>query len=134
MIKRKKRRVVTVRVDGHPRAHKGDVLEHIIIAERALGRYLPEKAEVHHFDEDPMNNDPKNLIICQNRGYHSLLHQRMRALKACGNPAWRICSYCRSYDSLLSLVIRSREGLNIACYHKKCRADYERNRSNRSEK
>lgn len=81
---------------GHPKAKNGCVYEHVLIAERALGRYLPEGVEVHHVDEDSTNNANTNLVICQDRAYHKLLHVRARVVAAGGNPdTERICSTCR---------------------------------------
>ncbi len=65
---------------GHARASGGVVLEHILIAEKALGYPLPIGAEVHHFDEHKSNNANGNLVICENHSYHALLHVRQRAL------------------------------------------------------
>lgn len=43
-------------VAGHPNAdEQGHVLEHILIAERAIGRHLPRTAVVHHVDENTRN-------------------------------------------------------------------------------
>lgn len=69
--------------------------EHRLIAERALGRPLPPGAIVHHVDEDPSNNRNDNLVICQDRDYHTLLHVRLRILQAGGDPNTdRICPDC----------------------------------------
>lgn len=54
------------------------VYEHVLIAEKALGRKLPLDAVVHHIDLDPSNNDPNNLVICPDQAYHMELHMRMR--------------------------------------------------------
>lgn len=71
----------------HPKADKnGYVLQHILIAEKALGKYLPEKVIVHHFDIDPENNANTNLVICEDQAYHLLLHVRQRVLAAGGDP------------------------------------------------
>lgn len=69
-----------VRAPGHPKASErgGWVLEHVIVAERALGKFLPPKAEVHHWNRDKQDNRNENLVICQDRAYHFLLHRRMR--------------------------------------------------------
>jgi hypothetical protein len=87
-------------VQFHPRAkHRGDrrafVAEHILVAEAALGRYLPDGAEVHHVDENKANNANSNLVICQDHRYHFLLHARARVVKAGGDPnADKICCRC----------------------------------------
>lgn len=82
---------------GHPRANNtGHVYEHILIAELALGKFLPVKAVVHHHDESLTNNVNANLVICEDNGYHKLLHKRMRVLKAGGNPdSDKICFRCK---------------------------------------
>lgn len=54
--------------------------EHTLIAEKALGKRLPETAKVHHFDLDPANNAPGNLVVCPDQAYHLLLHRRQREL------------------------------------------------------
>lgn len=53
--------------------------EHIFLAEKALGRKLPEGAVVHHMNGNPLDNYTRfNLVICPNQSYHMLLHKRMR--------------------------------------------------------
>jgi hypothetical protein len=39
------------------------VLEHIVVAEKMLGRRLRPNEEVHHKDHDRANNDPDNLQV-----------------------------------------------------------------------
>lgn len=34
---------------------------------------------------------------------HKLLHQRINAMSACGNPDWRKCPYCKQYDNPLNM-------------------------------
>jgi hypothetical protein len=75
-----------------------NIREHVLIAEKALGRALPKGAVVHHIDENPGNNSNDNLVICPSNAYHSLLHMRLDALKECGNPNWRRCPYCGKHD------------------------------------
>jgi len=53
-------------------------MQHVLVAEKALGKSLPKGAVVHHVDEDKQNNDPRNLVICPNQAYHNLLHKRIR--------------------------------------------------------
>ena len=70
--------------------------EHTVVAERALGHQLPVRAVVHHVNGNGRDNRNQNLVICQDRRYHTLLHRRERILKAGGNPdGEQICHDCR---------------------------------------
>ena len=64
----------------HPAQFAGFVSEHILIAEEALGHFLPRGAVVHHFNEKPGDNGRGNLVICQDQKYHALLHKRRREI------------------------------------------------------
>lgn len=78
--------------------HVGEVYEHVVVAERALGRPLPAGVEVHHVNEDKTDNRNSNLVICQDKAYHKLLHFRMRILAAGGNPNTdKLCSGCQRF-------------------------------------
>ena len=93
---------------------------HIDIAEKILGRPLPAGVIVHHVDKNRANNSPDNLVICPDRAYHNLIHARMRAMDACGNPNWRKCTYCKVYDSPVN-VKEDKDGKR---YHLTCRSAY----------
>jgi HNH endonuclease len=73
------------------------VRRHVLIAEKALGRRLPVGVEVHHVDGVKDNDAPGNLVICEDHGYHMLLHKRARAFKACGDAMWMSCSICKVF-------------------------------------
>lgn len=96
---------------------------HVSLAEKALGRKLPEGAEVHHVNENKVDNRPENLVICPSRSYHGLLHQRTRALEMCGNANWRRCSYCQQYDDPLVMYIHPN---GKQAHHRECRNKYQR--------
>lgn len=66
---------VLVYLPNHPRAmSNGCVYEHIIQAERKLGRFLGEEEVVHHKDRNRMNNNLDNLMIFKTSKDHSSYH------------------------------------------------------------
>lgn len=90
----------------HPNAYSyGYVFEHVRVVASALGRPLCGTEEVHHVDENKSNNANSNLVLCPDRAYHMLLHRRLRAYKAVGDPNARLCKYCKRYDLPQNLKI-----------------------------
>ena len=92
--------IVSVLMPEHPRASHGYVYEHILVAEKALGKPLPAGAVVHHAN----GTKAGPLVICQDDTYHKLLHRRMRAFRACGHTNWRKCPYCKQYSDPIDMV------------------------------
>ena len=68
----------SVKCIGHPKASNSSqhVHTHVLVAEKALGRYLASNEIVHHIDGDSGNYDNTNLLICD-RSYHGWLHAEM---------------------------------------------------------
>lgn len=119
------KRILLHRPD-HPNADaKGYVAEHTVLAAAALGRPVPRGAHVHHVNEDPTDNRPSNLVICQDNAYHKLIHYRTRALREGGNANWRRCRICKKWDDPdtgdMWLARRS-----LAAHHRACHARYQR--------
>lgn len=109
----------------HPSANaSGAVYEHVLIAEAALGKRLPDGAQVHHVNGDRADNRPRNLVVCENQDLHGLLHQRGEAHRACGRAQWRKCKFCRRWDDPAGMYVNRR-----TAYHRACAAEYERTRT-----
>ena len=103
-----------VLMPGHPRASvasKNYVFEHILIAEKALGKPLPLTARVHH--HGPIKD--QCLVICENNAYHLYIEARYRAWKACGHADWRKCRFCQKYDEPSNLLIHDRHVQHASC-------------------
>ena len=61
----------------HPKADmNGRVREHIIVAEKTLGRYLIDGEVVHHINGKKDDNRPENLLVILNQSEHLKLHWR----------------------------------------------------------
>lgn len=108
----------------HPRSDSnGYIADHILVAERALGKHLPLGAELHHVNGVKDDNRRENLVICPDRAFHFLLHQRQRALDRCGHADWRPCEVCGEHDAPENMSPHGN-----AFYHKGCAARRARER------
>lgn len=110
---------------GHPKANKAGVIaKHILLAEKVLGKYLPEGVEIHHYEDI---KDNSKIVICQDKKYHCLLHIRTRAYKSCGNVNYRKCQFCKEYDDPKNMYVKQKRA-GWSCWHRECINEYNRKR------
>lgn len=89
---------VSVYIPEHPRARaNGHVYEHILVAERLLGRPLKPGEVVHHKDSDSSNNADDNLMVFRSQGEHIRHHAGHEATPlsdgtyGCPKPVCKVC-------------------------------------------
>ena len=121
---RESKRYREINVPGHPRAdYAGYVGEHILVAEKALGKFLESNHPVHHVNNKSKDNRNCNLVICESSQYHDYLHFRLRAWQACGNANFRKCQFCKKYDDVSLLVQRKK--ISEVFAHQACSSAYQ---------
>jgi hypothetical protein len=69
-------KIIYVGKDHHLADVRGYAYEHRIVAEKKLGRKLKPKEQVHHNDENKLNNSEENLIVTKSIRHHRLLHRK----------------------------------------------------------
>ena len=99
---------------------------HRLKAEGTLGRSLPNGVVIHHVNGSRASNENNNLVICQDEGYHRLLHTRTRALMATGDVHKRKCHYCKEYDDTFAMHTPPADPNRY--YHRECARKYGKDR------
>ena len=112
-----------IRVNDGPNNRK---FEHHMIIERVLGKPIPKGAIPHHVDGDKTNNKNSNLVLCNDRGYHNLIHRRINAYMACGHYDWLKCSCCGKYDDPQNMYVQQKSGNRTTARHVECHREYMR--------
>ncbi len=120
------------KVYNHPNENQAGYIPYShFVVEKVLGKFLPNNCEVHHVNGICDDDRHKNLVVCQDRAYHKLIHRRQRAFDACGNANWRKCWICKQYDDPKNIYIYS-DGKYEKTYHNKCANEY--NKKNKLKK
>ena len=57
---------------------QGYVLEHRLVIEKSLGRFIEPHERVHHLDGNPSNNALENLVLFSNQSKHIKNHNHSR--------------------------------------------------------
>ena len=88
------------------------------IVNQVLGYSLDGRHPIHHVDGDESNNANDNLVVCEDKRYHHLLHKRAEAIRETGNPNWRRCGFCKKWDSPENLYIQKENTRHLECINK----------------
>ena len=104
-------RYVLVYSPNHPRIlnqKRPYVFEHILVAEKMIGRFLQQNEIVHHLNEIRDDNRPENLQVMTRREHffhhnptqfrtrESMLKNRKCSLRNCGKKHWAK-DFCRKH-------------------------------------
>jgi hypothetical protein len=65
---------IMINCPNHPRAYRNEVYEHIVVAEKKLGRFLMKGERVHHINGIKGDNSPENIIVCKSHKEHMSKH------------------------------------------------------------
>lgn len=88
-------KIIYVGKEHHLADVRGYAYEHRIIAELKYGRMLEPGEQVHHKDENKLNNSPDNLEITKNTSTHRFLHrQKDMGLKMPDEPNVLVSCLC----------------------------------------
>lgn len=65
---------IMINVPNHPRSYRNEVYEHIVVAEKKIGRYLNKGETVHHINRIRDDNRQENLMVFKNSSDHMKIH------------------------------------------------------------
>ena len=122
---------VMIHSPNHPNASmRGYMLEHRLVMEEKLGRFLEKRERVHHIDHDTTNNNPDNLMLFESQSAHishefaQKRHTKYVSLRCakCGKRFDRLLShmkgkkqYCSEECRLTSYVPPLRTLITVTC-------------------
>lgn len=95
-----------VRKATHPYGHKkrGYVLEHRLIMEKHLGRYLLPHERVHHINGDPLDNRIENLIVLSQKTHMRNHFTPTAKWDFLDNPIWLKNQYLNKHKTVKQIA------------------------------
>jgi len=87
--------LVRVGKDHHLADVRGYAYEHRVVAEKMIGRRLEPGEQVHHKNENKLDNRPENLEVCADAAEHHLHHRALGSrLRLPGEPNAEVSCAC----------------------------------------
>lgn len=120
----RKSRYKTVKTKDLPEG-KHFLREHVLVAEKMLGRSLKPGECVHHIDGNKLNNNSNNLIVFASNADHVSHHKGAEIYK--DGDVWKskpqikklICDFCgKEFNSPKGKRIRKTTFCSNECYYK----------------
>lgn len=106
---------------NHPKSFKGGwYWEHVIIAEKNIGRHLKQNESIHHINEIKTDNRIQNLFICSRQEHDKAHGMKSVSLYRLQNT-WvgKQCESCNKTFYGSPSVMKKRKRCNSMCKNKK---------------
>jgi len=88
-------KIIYVGKEHHLADVRGYAYEHRVVAENKIGRRLNPKEQVHHLDENKLNNSIENLEVVKTLRYHKVFHRKKtQGLRMPDEPNVLIKCFC----------------------------------------
>ena len=95
---------IRIRVDETQSPFKEWEYKHRLVMEEVIGRKLLPREEIHHINEDRLDNRPENLELCSSKAEHTERHF--------GPSHTFICKFCGNEFLLAPNIVRNRIKFN----------------------